>query len=53
MTQPIAATPPLVTTRNLAVAVTIIAAVLLYWLVVTKTGPSAQTAVHYLYHPPR
>jgi uncharacterized delta-60 repeat protein len=44
MTQPIAATQPLVTTRNLAVAVTIIAAALLYWLVVTKTGQPAQTA---------
>jgi len=49
MTQPIAATRPLLTTKNLAVAVAIIvAAALMYWLVVTKTGQSPQT--HY-YHP--
>jgi len=55
MTQPIAASQPLLTTRNLAIAVTLIAVALLYWLVVTKTGQSAQTAtqVHHLYHPAR
>jgi hypothetical protein len=53
MTQPIAASRPLLTMRNLAVAVTFIAAALLYWLVVTRTGQSAQTAaqVHHIYHP--
>ena len=49
MTQPIAATRPLLTTKNLAVAVAIIvAAALMYWLVVTMSGLSTQT--HY-YHP--
>jgi hypothetical protein len=53
MTQPIAASRPLVTGRNLAVAVTFIAAALLLWLVVARTGQSAQTAtyVHHIYHP--
>jgi hypothetical protein len=52
MTQPIAAGRPLLTTRNLALAVALIAAVLLYWLVVTKIGQSAQTATQvHIYHP--
>jgi hypothetical protein len=53
MTQPIAASRPLLTMRNLAVAVTFIAAALLVWLVVTRTGQSAPTAtqVHHIYHP--
>ena len=52
MTQPIAASRPLLTIRNLAVAVTFIAAALLVWLV-ARTGQSAQTAtqVHHLHHP--
>jgi len=52
-TQPIAASRPLLTIRNLAVAVTFIAAVLLVWLVVTRTGQSALTTtqVHHLHHP--
>ena len=56
MTQPIAASRPLLTVRNLAVAATLIAAVLLLWLVVARTGQSAQTGtsttqVHYILHP--
>jgi hypothetical protein len=53
MTQPIAASRPLLTMRNLAVAVTLIAAALLCWLVVTRTGQSAQTVAHvqHIYHP--
>ena len=51
MTQPIAATRPLLTTKNLAVAVAIIiAAALMYWLVVTKTGQAPQAR---FYHPGR
>ena len=54
MTQPIATSRPLLTARNLAVAVTFIAAALLVWLV-ARTGQSAQTAthVHYILHPGR
>ena len=54
MTQPIAASQPLLTARNLAVAVTLIAAALLLWLVVARTGQSAQAAtqVHHFYHRP-
>ena len=53
MTQPIAASRPLLTGRNLAVAVTFIAAALLLWLVVARTGQSTQTAtyVHHINHP--
>jgi hypothetical protein len=53
MTQPIAASRPLLTMRNLAIAATFIAAALLIWLVVTKTGQSAQTATqaHHINHP--
>jgi hypothetical protein len=53
MTQPIAASQPLLTVRNLAVAVTFIAVALLLWLVVARTGQSAQTAtqVHHFSHP--
>lgn len=49
MTQPIAASQPLVTVRNLAVAVTFIAVALLLWLVAARTGQSAQGAgqVHF------
>jgi hypothetical protein len=49
MTQPIAASQPLLTVRNLAVAVTFIAVALLLWLVVARTGQSAQAAtqVHF------
>jgi len=41
------------TVRNLTVAVVLIAAALLLWLVVARTGQSAQTAtnVHHIYHP--
>jgi hypothetical protein len=53
MTQPIAASRPFLTGRNLAVAVTFIAAALLLWLVVARTGQSAQTAtyIHHINHP--
>jgi len=56
MTQPIAASRPLLTMRNLAVAVTFIAVALLLWLVAAKTGQSARTAtfttpVHHIYNP--
>ena len=53
MTQAIAASRPLLTVRNLAVAVAFIAAALLLWLVVARTGQSVQTAtyVHHIYHP--
>ena len=53
MTQAIAASRPLLTVRNLAVAVAFIAAALLLWLVVARTGQSAQTAtyVHHINHP--
>jgi hypothetical protein len=49
MTQPIAASQPLLTVRNLAVAVTFIAVALLLWLVVARTGQPAQAAtqVHF------
>jgi hypothetical protein len=50
MTQPIAASRPLLTVRNLAVAVTFIAVALLLWLVVARTGQTA-TQVHHFYHP--
>jgi len=52
MTHPIAASRPLLTTRNLAIAVAFIAAALLLWLV-ARTGQSAQTAtqVHHILHP--
>ena len=55
MTQLIAASRPLLTVRNLAIAGTFIAAALLLWLVAAKTGLSAQTAtqVHHFYHPGR
>ena len=53
MTQPIAASQPLLMVRNLAIAVTLIAVALLLWLVAARTGQSAQTAthVHHFYHP--
>ena len=53
MTHPIAARRPLLTVRNLTVAVVLIAAALLLWLVAARTGQSAQTAtnVHHIYHP--
>lgn len=53
MTHPIAASQPHLTVRNLVVAVTIIAVALLVWLVVARTGQSAQTAtqIHHIYHP--
>ena len=53
MTQPIAASRPLLTGKNLAVAVMFIAAALLLWLVVARTGQSTQTAtyVHHINHP--
>ena len=53
MTHPIAARRPLLTVRNLTVAVVLIAAALLLWLMVARTGQSAQTAtnVHHIYHP--
>ena len=53
MTHPIAARRPLLTVRNLTVAVVLIAAALLLWLVVARTGQSAQTAtnVHHMYNP--
>jgi hypothetical protein len=52
MSQPIAASQPLFTARNVAIAVTLIAAALLLWLVVARTGQSAQTAaqVHHFSH---
>ena len=54
MTHPIAARRPLLTVRNLTVAVVLIAAALLLWLVVARTGQSAQAAtqVHHFYHRP-
>jgi hypothetical protein len=53
MTHPIAASRPLLTVRNLAVAMTLIAVALLLWLVVARTGQSAQIAaqVHHIHHP--
>jgi hypothetical protein len=55
MTHPIAPSRPLLTARHLAVAAALIAAALLLWLVVTRTGQSAQTAtfthVHHIIHP--
>jgi len=47
MTQAIAASRPLLTVRNLAVAVAFIAAALLLWLVVarTSTTPGASSAL--------
>lgn len=53
MTHPIAASRPLLTARNLAVAMAFIAAALLLWLVLARTGQSAQTAtqVHHILHP--
>jgi hypothetical protein len=50
MSHPIAASRPLLTARNLAVAMTIIAVALLLWLVVARTGQTA-TQVHHFYHP--
>jgi hypothetical protein len=53
MTQPIAAGQPLLTVRNLAVAVIFIAAALLLWLVAARTGQSAHTATFttHIHHP--
>jgi hypothetical protein len=54
MTHPIAASRPLLTVRNLAIAATLIAVVLMLWLVVARTGQSAQaftTQVHHIHHP--
>jgi hypothetical protein len=53
MSQPIAASQPLFTARNLAIAAILIAAALLLWLLVARTGQSAQTAiqVHHFSHP--
>ena len=53
MTHPIAASQPLFTVRNLIVAATLIAVALLVWLLVARTGQSAQTAtqVHHFSHP--
>jgi hypothetical protein len=55
MTHPIAQSRPLLTVRNLAVVATLIAGALLLWLVVARTGQSAQTAtftqVHHIHHP--
>jgi hypothetical protein len=53
MTQPIAASQPLLTVRNLAVAMTFIAVALLLWVVAARTGQSAHAAtqIHYIHHP--
>ena len=55
MTHPIAASRPLLTVRNLAIAATLIAVVLMLWLVVARTGQSAQqpftTQVPHIHHP--
>ena len=54
MTHPIAANRPLLTVKNLAIAATLIAAALVLWLVVARTGQSAQTftaQVHHIHHP--
>ena len=50
MTQPITASKPLLTARNMAVAVTLIAVALLLWLVVARTGQSAHAAAYQLHH---
>ena len=54
MTQPITTNRPLLTARNPAIAATLIAAALMLWLVVARTGQSAQaftTQVHHIHHP--
>ena len=54
MTQPITTNRPLLTARNPAIAATLIAAALMLWLVVARTGQSAQaftTQVPHIHHP--